>query len=75
MTTEPAPGDLFALMSDDVWCRVKVRNVKGSIISVFFVDYGDTAETTVADLRALAFQFQQLPLQVRLCSVKVSFRG
>ena len=71
MVTEPVAGDLFALLCEDVWCRVKVLSVNGPTINVFFVDHGDTAETTKSELRILAPQFQQLPLQVRDVAVKV----
>ncbi len=58
-------GDLFALISDEVWCRVKVTAVNDGKIQVFFVDHGDAVETTKAELRPLANQFRQLPCQVR----------
>ena len=64
MTGEPAVGDLFALLSDEVWCRVKVTGVNGGKIQVFFVDHGDETETTKAELRPLADQFRKLPFQV-----------
>ena len=64
MTTDPVVGDLFAMYSDEVWCRVKVLSIAGPTITVFFVDHGDKAETTKSDLRVLAPQFQQLPFQV-----------
>ena len=68
VATEPVVGDLFALISDDVWCRVKVTGANGEKIQVFFVDHGDETETTKAELRPLASQFRQLPFQVRLVS-------
>jgi hypothetical protein len=68
VATEPVVGDLFALISDDVWCRVKVTGANGEKIHVFFVDHGDETETTKAELRPLASQFRQLPFQVRLVS-------
>ena len=68
VATEPVVGDLFALIADDVWCRVKVTGANGEKIQVFFVDHGDETETTKAELRPLAFQFRQLPFQVRLVS-------
>ena len=68
VTTEPVVGDLFALISDDVWCRVKVTGVNGEKIQVFFVDHGDETETTKAELRPLASRFRQLPFQVCLVS-------
>ena len=71
MVTEPVAGDLFALLCEEVWCRVKVLSVNGPTIKVFFVDHGDTAETTKSELRILAPQFQQLPLQVRDVAVEV----
>jgi hypothetical protein len=73
VATEPAVGDLFALISDDVWCRVKVTGANGEKIHVFFVDHGDETETTKAELRPLASQFRQLPFQVRLVS-KIIFQ-
>ena len=63
--TDPVVGKLFALISDEVWCRVRVVSVNGGKIQVFFVDHGDTTETTKAELRPLAPQFRQLPFQVR----------
>lgn len=69
VTTEPVAGDLFALLSDDVWCRVKVMSVNGPTIKVFFVDHGDMAETNKSELRTLAPQFQQLPFQVLQCAL------
>ena len=65
VTTDPVVGELFALISDEVWCRVRVVSVNGGKIQVFFVDHGDTTETTKAELRPLATQFTQLPFQVR----------
>jgi hypothetical protein len=59
---------LFALISDDVWCRVKVTGVNGEKIQVFFVDHGVETETTKAELRPLASRFRQLPFQVCLVS-------
>ena len=50
---------------------MKVLSVNGPTIKVFFVDHGDTAETTKSELRILAPQFQQLPLQVRDVAVKM----
>ena len=40
-------------------------SVNGGKIQVFFVDHGDTTETTKAELRPLATQFRKLPFQVR----------
>ena len=66
VTTDPVVGELFALISDEVWCRVKVTSViNGGKLQVFFVDHGDTTETSKAELRPLAPQFRQLPFQVR----------
>ena len=65
VTTDPVVGELFALISDEVWCRVRVVSVNGGKIQVLFVDHGDTTETTKAELRPLAPQFTQLPFQVR----------
>ena len=65
VTTDPVVGELFALISDEVWCRVKVTTVNGGKLQVFFVDHGDTTETSKAELRPLAPQFRQLPFQVR----------
>jgi ribosomal protein L31 len=65
VTTEPEVGDLFALISDEVWCRVKVIAVNGGKVQVFFVDHGDEIETTKTELRPLADQFRKLPFQVR----------
>ncbi|CAB4006904.1 Hypothetical predicted protein, partial [Paramuricea clavata] len=69
VTTEPVVDDLFALISEDVWCRVKVTGVNGEKIKVFFVDHGDETETSKAELRPLASQFRQLPFQVFQCAL------
>ncbi|CAB4010147.1 Hypothetical predicted protein [Paramuricea clavata] len=69
VTTEPVVDDLFALISEDVWCRVKVTGVNGEKIQVFFVDHGDETETTKAELRPLASQFRKLPFQVFQCAL------
>ncbi|XP_028405181.1 tudor domain-containing protein 7-like [Dendronephthya gigantea] len=67
--TDPANGDLFALISDEVWCRVKVTSVNGGEIKVFFVDHGDSTVASKDQLRPLAPQFRQLPFQVFQCAL------
>ena len=62
---------MCAMISDEVWCRVKVTKVNDGKIQVFFVDHGDTIETTKSELRPLASQFKQLPGQVMLVVVAV----
>ena len=61
---DPVVGDLFALLSDEVWCRVQVTGVSGGRIQVFFVDHGDFTEASKSELRPLAPQFRRLPFQV-----------
>eukprot|EP00096_Caligus_rogercresseyi_P003442 TRINITY_DN1645_c0_g1_i6.p1 TRINITY_DN1645_c0_g1~~TRINITY_DN1645_c0_g1_i6.p1 ORF type:complete len:1062 (+),score=365.52 TRINITY_DN1645_c0_g1_i6:134-3319(+) len=61
--TEPTVGSLYAAKLDSDWHRVRVRNVMGIRVTVYFIDLGDEETLTVNDLRAMNPKFLSFPPQ------------
>ena len=62
--TNPTIGKIYALKYDGQWHRVKVENVSGVEITVFFIDHGEKEVVMAEHLKELAEQFLQLAPQV-----------
>ena len=66
-----------AQYEDGGWYRAQVTQVQGQSISVFYIDYGDTAALPMSSIRALRPEFSSLPAQAVKCCLKEhsTFRG
>lgn len=57
--------------ADGEWYRGRVERVAGSgTASVYFLDYGNSDDVAVSDLRAMSAQLVSLPAQAVKCSLK-----
>uniref|UniRef100_A0A3Q3EB18 Tudor domain containing 6 n=1 Tax=Hippocampus comes TaxID=109280 RepID=A0A3Q3EB18_HIPCM len=54
---------------DEVWCRAEVLSKDGDELSVLFVDYGNAAKVTGADLMEIPPELLQTHLQAFLCQL------
>lgn len=59
-----------AQYEDGGWYRAQVMQVQGDNITVFYVDYGDTAVLSISSLRALRPEFSILPAQAVRCYLR-----
>ncbi|VDI51658.1 tudor domain-containing protein 1/4/6/7 [Mytilus galloprovincialis] len=48
---------------DDTWYRVKVTSVDGEKCHVFYLDHGNSEETSITCLKQLLTKFAELPIQ------------
>ena len=55
---------------DGGWYRAQVTQVEGESISVFYIDYGDTATLPLSSIRTLKPEFSTLPAQAVQCNLK-----
>ncbi|XP_037101254.1 tudor domain-containing 6 [Syngnathus acus] len=55
---------------DQLWYRAEVLGKDGDVLSVVFVDYGNTAEITGTDVREITPDLLQTPLQAFLCKLE-----
>ena len=60
----------IAQYEDGGWYRARVTEVQGQSISVFYIDYGDTATLPLSSIRNLRPEFLSLPAQAVQCSLK-----
>ena len=72
---EARPGKLVIAPNSQIvgsWCRGIIKKILNeSQFQVFFVDYGDSADVSLNELRALPHQFvSKLPFQAIACSLK-----
>jgi len=71
-TLDPQEGVYCAALyaEDDQWYRAKVMSViSQSVLSVLFVDYGNTEKVECANVRPLPAVFTDLPSQASCCSL------
>ncbi|XP_055005163.1 tudor domain-containing 6 [Boleophthalmus pectinirostris] len=61
----------IALFSEDqLWHRAELLNRIGDEVSLLFVDYGNTSQVKIGDLREIPPQLIQTPLQAFLCELE-----
>nr|XP_061806788.1 tudor domain-containing 6-like [Nerophis lumbriciformis] len=67
-----SPGmPCIAFFADDqLWCRAEVLNKNGDVLSVVFVDYGNTSEITITDVREISSDLLETPKQAFLCKLE-----
>lgn len=72
-----SPGSLspgspcLALFSDDnLWYRAEVINKDGDDLCVLFVDYGNTSQVNIADMREIPPDLVETPPQALLCELE-----
>ena len=69
-STPPSIGHYcLALFSDGNWFRAKVEAVNSRGIHVQFVDFGNRETVQLAQIRAMAAHFADLPIQVLRCGL------
>lgn len=73
-----SPGELAVGASccarfpdDGKWYRARVRGVRGPLVLVAYVDYGNEQEVAAADLRAITPELVRLPAAAVKCALKV----
>lgn len=69
--TSPKVGQpcIAIFEEDSMWYRAKVESVSQSRATVQFVDYGNTQNVKVSDLKQIEAQFLKLPALAALCTV------
>ncbi|XP_035903846.1 tudor domain-containing protein 1 [Anopheles stephensi] len=65
----PALGELVIAKYDDVWFRAVVCDVYDAKVSVFYVDYGNTATVGTNEVRRWEERFKYLPYQAVCCRI------
>lgn len=67
-----SPGTpCIALFYDDkLWYRAEVINNKGDELSVLFVDYGNTSQVSITDVREMPPLLVEIPPQAFLCELE-----
>lgn len=69
-STPPSVGHYcLALFSDGNWFRAKVEAVNSRGVDVQFVDFGNRETVQLAQIRAMAAHFADLPIQVLQCGL------
>ncbi|XP_052057954.1 uncharacterized protein LOC127698468 isoform X6 [Mytilus californianus] len=64
---EPQMVCAAKLSEDDTWYRVKVTSVDGEKCHVFYLDHGNSEETSITCLKQLLTKFAELPIQSIPC--------
>ena len=68
--TKPSVGSLcVALFSDLSWYRGKFTQITTNRVSIFYIDYGNTEDVPLSDVKSLDPQFCVLPAQALRCSL------
>uniref|UniRef100_A0A182R369 C3H1-type domain-containing protein n=1 Tax=Anopheles funestus TaxID=62324 RepID=A0A182R369_ANOFN len=65
----PALGELVIAKYEDMWYRATVCDVFDNRISVFYVDYGNTATVGTNEVRRWEDRFKFLPFQAVYCRI------
>lgn len=65
----PALGELVIAMYDNVWFRATVCETYDHTVSVFYVDYGNTATVGTNEVRRWEDRFRYLPYQAVCCRI------
>uniref|UniRef100_A0A182M496 C3H1-type domain-containing protein n=1 Tax=Anopheles culicifacies TaxID=139723 RepID=A0A182M496_9DIPT len=65
----PALGELVIAKYEDVWYRATVCDAYDNTISVFYVDYGNTATVGTSEVRRWEDRFKYLPFQAVCCRI------
>ncbi|XP_061561084.1 tudor domain-containing 6 [Phycodurus eques] len=55
---------------DQLWCRAEILNKDGDKLSVLFVDYGNTADVTITNVREIPSDLLETPTQAFLCKLE-----
>ncbi|XP_061609200.1 tudor domain-containing 6 isoform X2 [Phyllopteryx taeniolatus] len=55
---------------DQLWCRAEILNKDGDKLSVLFVDYGNTADVTITNVREMPSDLLETPTQAFLCTLE-----
>ncbi|XP_053681396.1 tudor domain-containing protein 1 [Anopheles nili] len=65
----PSLGELVIAKYEDVWYRATVCDIFEDDVSVFYVDYGNTAIVSAHDVRRWEDRFKFLPYQAICCRI------
>ncbi|XP_005100406.1 uncharacterized protein LOC101849772 [Aplysia californica] len=66
---KPVVGGVYACQYEGTWYRCQVCEVKGSIVSVKYVDFGNSEERSSEDLRMLSPELMSLPVYLIRCKL------
>ncbi|XP_049533009.1 uncharacterized protein LOC125949733 [Anopheles darlingi] len=65
----PSLGEMVLAMFEQAWYRAKVVDIFDDTVTVFYVDYGNTATVDLSDLRVWENSFSYVPAQAVICQI------